>query len=152
MLQKLKALSLALEENDFVLKKKKFDIILSKPSTHSHPVSSSFLNQTLNEEVKQKIYQYVSEGITDVETIQKLLEVYVKTNISSDIPTSSRSYYPIRKTIYNHVKKFTNQNRASEVDHVALEADIDPWEITLEGSYILIMSGHISFVCIGIRL
>ncbi|XP_065215356.1 uncharacterized protein LOC135842015 [Planococcus citri] len=133
--EKLKLLAGVLQTESLVITEKKFRITLSKPSVHSHSNWSSFLNQQLSNELKDKVNQYVNEGITHIRTIQKLLKSYVENNVSKSIPASSRSFYPTRKILYNHVLKYTYQTRASKIDQVALQKKIEDWDASVPGNY-----------------
>ena len=80
-----------------------YHICVSKLSQHTHSTWATFMNQQLDEKLKDEIRKCVSDGIINIRTIQLILKNHVKRSISGTIPTSSRSFYPSRKIIYNYV-------------------------------------------------
>lgn len=85
--------------------------------------------------MKNKLHQFVNEGITHIPTLQKLLKAHVKTSISKSIPESSRSFFPYKQILYNHVLKYTYQERASKIDQLVLEKNIEIWQTSAPGNF-----------------
>lgn len=131
----MKTLKAKIDSNEVLVRDRIFYITVSKPTMHSHPVWTNFLNQPLDKELREKIGEYVSQGITNIRTIKVLLTTYVQQNIANSISIDSRAYFPKKRTIYNYVMKFIYQTKQSQVDQVALERKINVWKNSIGGNF-----------------
>ncbi|XP_065216036.1 uncharacterized protein LOC135842484 [Planococcus citri] len=84
-----------------------YRISFSTATVHCHSVWTSFTMQRIDPALKNEIRNLVESGITNIETIKILLNKWVKENIG-DVNNSARAYWPSKKTIQNHVMKYTS--------------------------------------------
>ncbi len=66
----MKNLKSKLQSEESVLVEKEFFVTLSKPCRHSHPISTSFMNQQQDENVKKGIRRFVQKRITHICTLK----------------------------------------------------------------------------------
>ncbi|XP_065224452.1 uncharacterized protein LOC135848469 [Planococcus citri] len=108
--------------------REKYYIFISPPSAHNHPVMTTYLNQKLDDGVKNEIKKLVDSGITSTFFIKASLKKFIlELPNGQSISKMSKAFYPSKKIIANYIAKFTLQNRTSNIDQVALQSKVDNW-------------------------
>lgn len=115
-------------ENDIVIGSKTYFLSLPKECVHCHTLMG--MSRRLNCQVKEKIEELVSENITNVKVIKKILRGHVKELCKHDTiqPHSfDRSYYPSERDIINCIHVIMSAGKYSQLDQVNLEHQINQW-------------------------
>lgn len=71
----------------------------------------------------EKIYELVSEGLTDVQEVKRALKHYVQHNLCPEIKPdfTDRSYYPTTTDVHNHVYLAQRACQLSKLDQENLQ-------------------------------
>jgi hypothetical protein len=108
-------------------------IYVSLPLTaaHEHKVSTeSSLGNRINEKIRNKVYEIVHSGITNVTIVKKILKSFVEAEFrNKEIKPSlfDRAFYPQSKDMKNHINKAIAAGRLSTLDQEKLQLKIKEW-------------------------
>ena len=110
----------------------KYFVSLPTKEAHNHPVGPGVAGfaQKIHPKLVSKIHELVSEGITAVPEIKRILRNYVSHTLCIDIlpSDSDRSYYPTNTDISNHVYQAKRCSELSKLDQENLDKKIDGWK------------------------
>lgn len=111
----------------------KYYIVLPEEEAHhdchqTHGAAS--YAQRLHLKLIKKIYELVSEGITEVHEVKRSLKHYVQHNLCCDVKPelTDRSYYPTSTDVHNHIYLAQRACQLSKLDQDNLKLKIDKWK------------------------
>jgi hypothetical protein len=77
-----------------------------------------------------KIYELVSEGITEVQEVKRSLKHYVQHSLCADMKPdlTDCSYYPTSTDVHNHIYLAQRACQLSKLDQENLQLKVDKWK------------------------
>ena len=99
-------------------------------STHSHKVIG--FARRISPLLRSKIFEFVQDGITNVQVIKRLLKKHVEdlTNQDSIQPHSAdRAYYPLEQDVINCIHAAISCGKYSMLDQIQLEKLVEQWNV-----------------------
>ena len=103
-------------------------VTLPMESVHNHKLIGA--TRRMNPRIREKILEFVSNGITSVKVIKKLLRKYALEEFVGD-PVKphpgDRAYYPLQKDISNCVHAAISSGKYSQLDQVQLQGLVNEW-------------------------
>ena len=80
--------------------------------------------------VVNKIGEVVAEGITDVQTVKRMLRHYVLHDLCKDQPPNpeDKAYFPFEHDIQNHIQIAKRALQLSCLDHENVQLKIEQWK------------------------
>ena len=86
--------------------------------------------QRIHPKLVEKIYELVSEGITDTQEVKRALKHYTLHDLCPDQKPElvDRAYYPTNTDIRNHVYKAQRACQLSKLDQENLRLKIEQWQ------------------------
>lgn len=106
--------------------KDKYLILISLPSIHNHAIEASLVNLPTDKSILNEISRLVNNGFTNVETVQSMLNDFVKKSCTKIPSNLSRAFFPDKKTIRNVILKFTYETKKGEIYQNALSTKLGP--------------------------
>ena len=84
------------------------------------------MSQQVGERIIKKIRQYVGEGISSVEEMERVIRLFVKNEVFSDdnLPPQESRFFPLSRDIRNYMYTATNKLRSSKIDQENLHMKI----------------------------
>ena len=86
--------------------------------------------QRIHPKLIEKIYELVSEGITEIQEVKRSLKNYVQHSLCADIKPdlTDRSYYPTTTDIHNHIYLAQRSCQLSKLDQENLSLKVEKWK------------------------
>ena len=103
-------------------------VTLPIESVHTHRLIGT--TRHMNEQIKEKIHEFVTGNITNARLIKRLMQKYVQSLCATDLVQphiTDRAYYPLEKDIANCVHSFISAGKYSHLDQLQLEKIINEW-------------------------
>ncbi|XP_052097298.1 uncharacterized protein LOC127732258 [Mytilus californianus] len=112
--------------------KKDLKIVLFLPDANSHQNhligEFSGYSQPLDSLVKEHIRELVFDGVRKVSEMKRHLNIFVKRELSLDIPLTNRRFHPNERDIRNHMYLALTKTRFSKNDQQNLQCLVRRWE------------------------
>ena len=89
------------------------------------------MSQQVDGRIIKKIHQYVGEGIRSVDEMERVIKLYVKTELFTKEnipPPESRRFFQLTRDIRNHIYSATNKLRMSKIDQENLHMKVLEWK------------------------
>ena len=84
--------------------------------------------QRIHPKLFEKVYELVSEGITDTQEVKRILKNYtLHTNVQKP-DMSDRAYYPTSTDVHNHIYRAQKACQLSKLDQENLKIKVDMWQ------------------------
>ena len=106
------------------------EINLTLPTENAHKyhklTDETGLGRRLRPDLKQKISDYVRQGIVKPQPVQQLLEKEVEL-MAQHVPATDRAYHPLARDVQNYIRAALVQGEYSSLDEENLAAKIENW-------------------------
>ena len=101
---------------------------LPKVCAHKYHIISkeSGLARRLRPELKEKVAEYVQQGIVKASMVKHLIQVHVEST-TSNIPENDRAYHPTSRDVQNYVRSALAGSQHSDIDQDNLKKKIAKW-------------------------
>ena len=125
----LSRLQRSLANNDNIRVVTRYHILLPKGETHAfHPTHGpASYAQCVHPKLKEKIYELVADGTTDVCEVKRALKYHVSNVLCPDLKPdhTDRSYFPTATDIRNHIYNAQHGCQLSSLDQENLKLKIE---------------------------
>ncbi|CAG2191830.1 unnamed protein product [Mytilus edulis] len=113
-----------------VKKDVKIVLILPDAKSHQNHLIGEFsgYSQPLDSQVKEHIRELVFDGVRKVSEMKRHLNIFVKRELSLDMPITNRRFHPNERDIRNHMYLALTKTRFSKNDQQNLQCLVRKWE------------------------
>lgn len=103
--------------------------MISNLASHNHGSTSAYLNQTLNNLIKNEINRLVmKENVTNMKFIKYAINQLIRKNTpSSTVNHLSKAFCPSIKILRNHVLKNVYIKNKSKINQESIELNLKRW-------------------------
>lgn len=87
--------------------------------------------QRIHPKLIEKVYELVSEGITDTQEVKRILKNYTLHTLCTNVQKpdmSDRAYYPTSADVQNHIYRAQKACQLSKLDQENLKIKVDMWQ------------------------
>ncbi|XP_047124446.1 uncharacterized protein LOC105850359 isoform X2 [Hydra vulgaris] len=135
-----KKLRVALANPEILLKRRKYILTLPDISVHKNHVvgDNAGLSQPISEDLIVKISELVKKGVNTVSEMRRHLEFFVQAEFTpnNNLQSTNKRFFPIDKTIRNHMLNARIKLRRSLIDQECLHDKINEWQRTFQKAMI----------------